>query len=294
MKKYLYFIFITCSWAALDSYNMPKFYHGRILQGDEPRFSEKGLFSADLTFTGGSKHFQARGYYGHLEFSELILQAYQTFDKGFFAHAYVPFCWIRMNDIERCDLSVPPLDHCIKKADIYSPGLFAGWTVNYEDTKYLDYLDATLEIGMLLNTPKSAVTVPLFPIGYTTQPGFAAAGYFAMGAYEWLTLGAYTQAISFQPATIWSAGSYIKFDHLIPRLSLTFALCGDGQNKKIESINPWQMLSVYLSFEVDLATDEQPWLPRFKALYTKPVAGYNILKASMGGFTIGVDAQIIF
>ncbi len=293
MKKYLYLLIIVCSWAALYSFNIPKFYHGRIFL-DEPRFSEKGLFTADITVAGGTKHFRARGYKGHLEFAEAILQGYLNFNKGIFIHAYIPISWVRMNDVERYDLSVKPLPHCIKKTDIYSPGIFAGWTVNYEDTKYLDYLDATFELGMLLNTPRHAINIPLFPIGYTTQPGFAGAGYFSMGAYEWLTLGAYTQAISFQPATIWSAGSYLKLDHLIPKLSFMVAVCGDGQNKQIESISPWQMLSVYLSFEVDLATDDRPWLPRFKALYSKPVAGYNILKAGMGGFTVGVDAQIIF
>ncbi len=293
MKKILYLLTLAATGTALYGFSIPKFYHGRIFL-DEPRFSEKGLLSADLTFGGGTKHFRSQGYKGHLEFAELILQAYQNFDKGFFAHAFLPFAWIRLNDVERYDLSVAPLPHCVKKTDIYSPGLFAGWTINYEDTTHLDYLDATLEVGMLLNSPRHAVQIPLFPIGYTTQPGFAGAGYFAMGALEWLTLGAYTQAISFQPATIWSAGSYIKFDHLVPKISFILALCGDGQSKKIESIAPWQMLSVYLSFDVDLANDDRPWLPRFKAFFSKPVAGYNILKAGMGGFAVGFDAQIIF
>ncbi len=293
MKKILYLLTLAASGAALYGFNIPKFYHGKIFL-DEPRFVEKGLFTGDITVAGGTKNFEAHGYLGHLEFAELIVQFYQNFDKGFFAHAYLPFCSIQLNDLERVDSSIQPICHCIKKSDIYSPGLFAGWTINYEGTHHVDYLDATFELGMLLNTPPKAVNMPLFPIGYTTQPGFAGAAYFSLGAYEWLTVGGYTQAISFQPATIWSAGSYLKLDHLIPKLSLIFALCGDGQNKKIESINPWQMLSVYLALEIDLANDERPWLPRFKALFTRPVAGYNILKTNMGGFGVGVDGQIIF
>ncbi|MBY0109795.1 MAG: hypothetical protein K2X90_01655 [Candidatus Babeliaceae bacterium] len=293
MKKIAYLVMLTCNYLLIQSFNIPKFYHGRVFL-DEPRFSETGLFSADLTVAGGTKHFRARGYKGHLELAELYLQAYQNFDKGLFIHAFLPFCWVRMNDVERYDLTVDPLPHCIKKTDIYSPGLFAGWTINYQETKHVDYVDATFELGMLLNTPKNAISVPLFPVGYTQQPGFAGAAYFAMGAYEWLTLGLYTQAISFQPATLWSTGSYIKLDHIVPKISVILAFCGDGQNKKIESINPWHMFSIYFSFDVDLATDERPWLPRFKALYTKPVSGYNILKAGMGGFSIGLDAQVIF
>ena len=293
MKKYLLPFIASCVIPLLHSFNIPKFYRGRIFL-DEPRFAQNGLFTTDMTFGGGTKHFCARGYQGHFEFAELILQFYQNFNKGFFFHAQLPFGWIRMDDIKRFDPAAPPLPHCIKKAAIYSPGLFGGWTINYEDTSHLDFIDATCEVGVLLNSPSSAVNVPLFPIGYTRKPGFATSASCALGALEWLTVGTYAQVIVFLPATIWSAGSYLKLDHLVPRISAIIVFCGDGQNKKIESINPWRMFSLYIGGEVDLATDDRPWLPRFKAFFSKPLAGYNILKAGMVGFGVGVDAQIIF
>lgn len=287
MKNY-YLLAITCAFSALQAYNIPKFYHGKIFQ-DEPHFAESKLTSFDLTVAGGHKRFQYRGYTGTLNMTELYAQFYQNFDKGLFLHAYVPFCWVKMNDLEQVHLHDHPLPSNVHKTDIYSPTILFGWTMNYEGTTYLDYIDVTLEAGAILNTPRNAITVPLFPVGYTTDPGFAWAGYSAFGAYEWLTLGFYGQALSYHPATIWSTGAYLKFDHLIPKLSLTFAFCGDGQNKIIELIDPWQMASFYFSFEVDLATDEHPWLPRLKALFTKPFAGFGILKTSLAGFNIAID-----
>lgn len=277
----------------IQGFNIPKFYHGRIFL-DEPRFSQDGLTSADITVAGGTKRFCRKGYEGRLDFTELIFQAYQNFDKGFFLHGYVPFCWIKLNDIELVDKDNSPLPHCIRKTDMYSPGVFVGWTLNHEETKHLDFIDFTLEAGALLNSPKDSQTPVLFPVGYTHKPGFAAASYCALGALEWITTGVYAQAIFFNPATIWSTGYYFKCDHLIPTLSLTFALCGDGQHKQIECIEPWQMLSTYLSLEVDLATDNRPWLPRIKGIFSKPIAGHNILKAGLGGFSIGFDVHIIF
>jgi hypothetical protein len=295
MKKH-YIASLLCLLIAQftsDSFNTPKFYHSKIFQ-EETRFSERSLTTLDLVVAGGTKHFCWKGYKGRLDFTELIAQWYQNFEQGFFLHAYVPFCWIKMIDLENTDSNCPPLPHCIHKTDIYSPGLFVGWTLNYEETTRLDFIDLTLECGILLPTPHKAINVPLFPIGYTEKPGFAAAGSTAFGALEWLTTGVYAQAIVFKPATIWSTGYYLKLDHIMPRISFIFAICGDGQDKKIESIEPWKMLSLYFSGEVDIATDTRPWLPRVKGFFSKPVMGTNILKAGLGGFNIGVDAQIIF
>lgn len=292
MKKYLYLLLICC-WTVLYGFSIPKFYHGRIFL-DEPRFSEKGLFTADVTFGSAIKHFQSSGYKGRFKCSELYLQAYQNFSKGIFVHAFLPFAWINLDDIERYDPAIRPLPQHIQKADLYSPSFFLGWTLNYENMAHLDYIDLTCEVGAILNSPSGAIHVPLFPIGYTTQPGFAGAAYTALGALEWLTLGAYVQAISYQPATIWSVGSYVKLDHLVPKISLILAFCGDGQNKQIETISPWQMFSIDFSVDVDLATDERPWLPRLRAFYTKPISGFNILKVAMGGFNAGVDVQIFY
>lgn len=289
MKKYsiLFFILFYAHQATIYSFSIPKFYHGRIFL-DETRFSEETLFSFDLLFAGGTKHFDRKGYTGRLAFTELILQLYQNFNKGFFLHAYLPICSVKLTDVEPHG-SHPAIEHYIHQTDIYSPGLFAGWTLNYEETQRLDFIDFTLELGALLPSSKKAVTPFLFPLGYTEKPGFAAAGYAALGALEWLTTGLYVQTIVFNSAAIWSSGAYIKLDHIIPRISFLCAACGDGQNKEIESINPWMMFSLYLSAELDLAHDDQPWLPRIKIFFSKPLKGINILKAGLGGFDIGFD-----
>lgn len=294
MKKSVSFLIVFIAFFLSftgNAFNIPKFYHGKIFM-DEPHFEESWLTSFDVTVAGGTRHFRFDGYKGRLDFTELLVQIYQNFEKGLFFHTYVPFCWIKMNDLEQIDKKHPPLDHCIRKTDIYSPGIFAGWTLNYEETTYLDFIDLTLEMGALLHTPNDAINIPLFPIGYTHRAGFAASGNFALGSYEWLTTGVYGQAIVFKPATVWSSGAYIKLDHIIPKISFLLAFCGDGQNKQIESIKPWQMFSLYFSFEIDLATDQKPWMPRLKGFFSKPLAGKNILKAGLGGFNIRIDADI--
>ncbi len=295
MKKLVLFFFILVIFSHFLTYafNIPKFYHAKIFQ-DETRFSRDWLSTVDLTIAGGSRHFHQPSHKGKLDFTELYFQYYQNFKKGLFFQLYLPFSWIKISDIELTAAHACPLDHCMRKGSIYSPALLAGWTLNYEDTTHLDFIDATFQLGALLQTPHDAVAFPLFPIGYTTKPGFAAAGSCALGALEWLTLGTYGQALLFAPATIWSSGAYIKLDHIIPTFSAMLCLCGDGQNKQIESIAPWRMFSLYISAEIDLAGDERPWLPRIKAFYSKPLAGNNILKAGLGGLNLGIDSHIVF
>lgn len=126
--------------------------------------------------------------------------------------------------------------------------LLLGVTKNYQDTCYLDFVDATLQTGLLLPTGKRKNPANLFSIpygygAYAIPLNFDA----SIGAYNWLTYGIHFDALLFikrnkhfcspkltrenslvfqknnlciKPGNLWSFGSYIKSDHFICGFSL--------------------------------------------------------------------------
>jgi hypothetical protein len=129
-----------------------------------------------------------------------------------------------------------------------------GWTRNFQDTEVLDFVDTTLQAGILVPTAVERNENQIFsiPFGYNGHWGFIGTIDTAYGAYEWLTLGAHAGMIAFLNAKrcnvriktdtcqnglislatadvveekrpLWDIGVYVKADHLGGKLSIT---CG--------------------------------------------------------------------
>lgn len=78
--------------------------------------------------------------------------------------------------------------------------LTVGKAVNYEKTKRLDFLDASLQIGILFPTGKAANPDNPFelPTGYNKHWGVPIATSFSLGLFEWVTFGTYLNLIIFR------------------------------------------------------------------------------------------------
>jgi len=145
----------------------------------------------------------------------------QNFDYGFFLGAYLPVRSLEISCISYTDLSSssnavePNKNHPIwqafltdfnnilsrydlsicpwKKTGVGDLSILFGWTNNHQDTKFLDFVDTALQIGVLLPTSKKKDLCNAFalPLGYDGHFGLPLVFDLAIGLYEWLTLDAH-------------------------------------------------------------------------------------------------------
>lgn len=220
---------------------------------------------------------------------ELDLQLYQNIINGFFLEFYVPIRKLEITDI--CGHDITPdcacpngqnptwktflnqydsiLDHyCLCQNGVNRTGIgdttaLVGWALNYEQTAHLDFIDFTLEAGVLFPTGKKADPNIIFdlPQGYNGHYGFPLNVSLALGMYEWLTLGAHTLILPFKSKTyevrmktsaaqngfiklakgcadvhrgsLWQMGGYFKADHAIRNISLLLGYSYSLERKSI-------------------------------------------------------------
>lgn len=203
----------------------------------------------------------------------------QNYWCGFFSQVHLPLRWIRISDVCFSDMSSADCC-CINQANpiwqtllnnlcpllkqyhrsikgfskkgVGDLVIIGGWGFNYEETEELDFIDLSLRIGLLI--PTSAKTKPErvfdIPLGYNGQWGVPISVSFAIGAYDWLTLGTFLGVLPFGPTTreialktdssqngfiklatgcaritpgpIWQASAYLKADHVIKGFSFLF------------------------------------------------------------------------
>lgn len=154
--------------------------------------------------------------------------------------------------LERFGLVV--VDPCTQNCGTRTKGigdttLLLGWTYNYEETDSLDYVDFSLRTGILIPTGKKRNPDIIFelPNGYNGHIGVPVSMDFALGYFEWLTIGThiggmmfvrktecdrihtspsqngfiklFTTEVSEHEGTIWELSGYLKADHVVGGLS---------------------------------------------------------------------------
>jgi len=201
----------------------------------------------------------AQGNFGKLRFSgefkilELVLSYYQNLTRGFFIHFHLP---IRKLDIdstcykdmcptdETCPNTCCPIDgmantywkaflnmfgqilqeHNLNIGNTCQKGvgdlsLVLGYTVNYEDTEVLDFIDATIRGGIMFPTSKLRNIDCAFsiPLGYDGHTGLFGMFDLDLGIYDWATIGANVSATWFNSRrrkmrlkTAWEQSGFIK------------------------------------------------------------------------------------
>ena len=154
----------------------------------------------------------------------------KNFCDGFFLHIHLPVRKLRIYNIKFQDLSTYEnsgqvdfqqwrnftfnFDEDINKYGLCfsrsvsnsGPGDLTfnlGKTINYEETTKIDFVDATLEAGILLPTGRSTDPSEPFdlPTGYNKHLGFPVAFSLSIGIFEWFTTGTYFNILLFKSNT---------------------------------------------------------------------------------------------
>lgn len=153
---------------------------------------------------------------------DAVIDAYQNMTNGFFFHLQAPFRSVAFDPITWCDLTpednphkalVTPLSNDIStlvnnrgindtlqtEQGCGDPGLALGWTVNYEETEYLDFIDLTVQGGMTapLSKKSKACNLISLPLGYNGHTSYFFEVSSALGLYNWITAGLHMSASVF-------------------------------------------------------------------------------------------------
>lgn len=213
----------------------------------------------------------------------ILLEWYLNTEGGAFFHTVIPIRSVRVEQTQFIDVStatnVPPplsaawytvfshLPTVLSRYGVYASNLewndigdlciLGGWTHSFIQTTYCDFVDITLQAGLLIPTGRRARARLLFdvPSGYNGHLGIPIIGDASVGLYEWLTIGFHFDCvpliagqqplrIATSPITngmitlnptvakvhlnpIGSVGVYLKADHLIKGMSFLFGYSFD-------------------------------------------------------------------
>lgn len=234
--------------------------------------------------TPAGKNFGKLDFYGHFQTMEVDFDVQQNFKKGIFAELYVPIRELQINNISYKDLSTranagSDIDfaqwqnfiihlednlkqygvciHSSKSTKLADMTALLGWTINYEETEYIDFIDFSLKSGVIFPFGKKNIdNVFALSQGYGHW-GFPVYADVSVGLYEWLTLGGHLAGIVFADnnqkifmktsntqngsiklskgiadvdlGSIFNIGLFLKGDHVNRRLSFLLAYRYDQQ-----------------------------------------------------------------
>ena len=215
---------------------------------------------------------------GSFKVLEGALNVTQNFAHGMFAQMYIPFRQFTISPQHFIDLSpaitdgptninTPEWQEFIAqfnailsnynlnvcKAKVTGLGAVSaelGWTLNYQETELLDFVDATFKAGVLLRTGTDKNEDSVFDIstGYDKHFGFPLSFDMSFGLYDWFTSGIHAGVIGFLDRNkeirmktdinqsgmiklakgnarvslgpIWDIGLYSKADHMADLISI--------------------------------------------------------------------------
>lgn len=329
----LWGLFISLSAHGIDN---PHFWRGTnfLTEFYEPRLAWPWLTTGQITFgfgsteTGRDEHGHAIPLiglfdpilvedpaYDHVRFhiTEANFSIGQNFERGFFAQFHVP---VRKLDFTH----IPSAGNTQREQRTRGFGdltLLGGWTINYEETCDLDYIDATFRTGVLFPTGDKRKLIYAVDIanGYNGHYGFPLSADFAIGWFDWITIGTHAGVMPFlsrsleyeliypTPGTIWEANAYFKADHMLLGFSFLFDYSyahQSGPNKQIAALctdpqcHTWTMHTLNFLVSYDFATSCQPYLPEVSFFYNLVVGGKRIFKTDVAGLSFGIMLDCVF
>jgi hypothetical protein len=160
--------------------------------------------------------------------------------------AWQSFLALSQSIFAKYGLTVGPISH----SGIGDLSILTGWTNNYEETQEIDFFDTTFRIGVLFPTGRKKNINEAFDIanGYNGHYAVPISLDFAVGWYDWFTMGVHFGAMPFLkkkqelrlktdclqagliqlargeadvvPGTIWETNAYMIADHVICGLSI--------------------------------------------------------------------------
>lgn len=344
-KRHLPFFFLViCDIVNIYSVFERSFFYRTSSFYGEPRFEKKFLIGLEAQVSGGDTNISYnncdklipfaysfglnnlskkserllynKGSFNILEFD---LNYFQNFNYGLFYHFHIP--------IAKIDSSIYYQKSILnyKEHGLSDSTLFLGWTTNYEQIEYLDYIDFSFQAGILFPSGKKRTKNLLsIPLGYNGHWGIPICIDLSFGLYDWLTLGTHFDSVSFlkhtekliikndyiylfepkqvDPGFVFRTGGYIKADHFMKGLSLLIGIDQEQQsssnlNSYIEQYNiwlkPWNRTQIHLLVEYDLASPKNNG-PRIGICYDKNLRGKNIFGTNTLDSYIGLDFELNF
>ena len=319
-------LFVSVSANAIDN---PHFWRGTnfLTEFNEPRLAWPWLRSGQVTLGFGTTE-SARDAEGHhvpliglydpglatnpafdharFHIIEANLSASQNFDRGFFAQAHIPLRKLSFTHLPLLDQLQGSHTH----RGFGDLSVLGGWTMNYENTQDLDYIDATFRAGVLFPTGSKRKPIYLIDIsnGYNGHYAFPLSVDVAIGWYDWITVGVHGGLMPFlsrslehelvypSPGTIWEANAYFKADHMLLELSFLFDYSyvhQSGPSQQVVLLNndpqfhSWTMHTLNFLISYDFANSQQPYLPEVGFYYNLIVGGKRIFNADMAGISLG-------
>lgn len=324
-------LFTFLPQVAIDN---PHFWRGTNFLADfyEPRLAWPWLTTGSITLGFGTTETGRNEYghsvpiiglfdpglidnpsYDHIRFHiiEANLSVSQNFERGFFAQAHIPIRKLSFTHL-------PALGNLLgenSQRDFGDLSILGGWTINYEDTQELDYIDATVRAGLLFPTGAKRKPIYLVSIsnGYNGHYAFPLSLDVAIGFFDWITVGAHGGVMPFikrwaeyeriypSPGTIWEANGYFKADHMLLGFSFLFDYSYAHQSKHHTAplhadpqYNSWTMHTLQFLVSYDFATYAQPHLPEIGFFYNLVVGGKRIFNTDMTGLSYGITFDTCF
>jgi len=231
-----------------------------------------GTILQQLLATAGGPCYARLSCNGLLEITETVLRGYQNFTQGFFMTWYIP--WRSLHVQPRKCIDLTPSSEITSAWEAFlatgeaafnifglsrnayihhgigDTAFAVGYAYTYDQTRWLDYIDASIQLGVV--APTSTVTAPChffeIPIGYEGHTGYFGIFDLSLGWFDWITAGVHLQCLGFAPHNttqhvktsplqeglylittacmrehkggIYTGGTYLKADHVLLGFSL--------------------------------------------------------------------------
>ncbi len=323
------------------------FYRANYFPGT-PRLDLATLTSIEVMAGGGStthartpsgKKVPLRGLLSHrccneeFSISEAFFSLTQNMYRGIFLYALLPFRSLKLKNIyhgAQCDDPFSLSSTC--QQGMGDASFYLGWTLNYQETEILDFVDMTIKVGAL--TPTAPSSACFLSLGNDNHVGIPVTLDLAIGVYDWFTYGAHASVVPFlaKKRTIlfcndsqitqvyanvhhglqWLAAGYLQADHFFRGFSLLLAYSyAKKYQDRIQScithspascaapvgtclIPAWSLQTVHFALEYDFTKQFATTGFRLGMFYNVNVAGKNVWTTGIGGGNLGVEARWSF
>lgn len=248
-----------------------------------PRFATKDLTSARLRFAEGVTHTR----------TDSCGAPRNTADNRYRIEAIVGDFVHNFGEEIYAGITIPVYQFHIREDAIWfrdsSLGnicLSIGWTTHYEACRELDFVDFSIETGVIAataNRPWQTSGVPLRAV-------------VEFGLYDWLSTGLAADAVVFfdcNNGRLWDVSWFLKADHVVRGFSFGFGYTHSDQTTtpvpwSDEIVPFWRMNSFNFIIGYDLACETSPLSPEIEFFYNKVLDGKNVVRTPSAGISVTV------